>query len=155
MRKLLCLVVFCLLVVSASDAADPNCDGTIPVKGKCNGGVIPKAYWESEVCEGDKLGEKVCYNAIAFNQDDFTCSAPQVDPTRTPPSYMTYCVDNLLSVECTNLRTCSGVLMYREDGVAFTRCSQQGAMVPTFKLKKGTLTPTSIPIKCVETVPIP
>lgn len=155
MRKLLCPVVFGLLVVGGADAVDPNCKGTYAQKDKCDGGIVPKTYWESEVCEGDKLSPLVCLHAIAFNQDNFTCSAPQLDNTRNPPSYTSYCIDSVNSINCTKRRPCTGVLMLREDGVPFIRCTPTGEMIPSYALQKVNLSSSTPGFMCTETVPLP
>lgn len=155
MLKLMCPVAFCLLVVGVTGAVDPTCDGTAPQKGKCNNGTVPQGWYEAGACQPPGEGVQSCLHAIAFNQDYFSCSAPQLDNTRTPPSYTTYCADSATSVECTNQRICAAVVTTRSDGSQFTTCVQQGAVTVTYKLVKGTLSYNNSLGKCTEFVPTP
>lgn len=100
-----------------------TCDGTSAVKGKCDGGVKPAGYFESLECQTDELPVgSTCQNAIAFNQDNFTCSAPVANPNTNPKQYTTYCVDITPPVTCTIRRICAQRTITRADNTQYVEC---------------------------------
>jgi hypothetical protein len=135
----------------------PNCDGTSAKWDKCNYS-IPTGYREAADCEGDLPGEGSCLHMIAFSSNYFYCTAPEKDMSKSPPSYTSFCTDNIAqSVECTNTRTCAGTLIVDDSGQKHTRC----AIVPdslkvTYRTLKYNRTPAgSGNSNCTETVPLP
>lgn len=154
------LLASMLLVVSSisGSAVSPNCDGTSKKNIKCPGG-IPLGYFESATCAGDLPGLGMCENAIAFNHDDFGCTAPALDNSETPPAYTTYCADAASATsECSHSRICVAENRVKPDGVTqYTNCSQSGSVVVISRLLKITRSSSSnnVNTDCVKTVPLP
>ncbi len=160
MRALMSLTVLCVLVPAAGIRGQlaPTCDGTQPKTGKCENGTVPTGYYEASTCQGDLPGSVSCLHAIAFNIEAFYCTAPQLDKSRTPPSYTTYCADQIMAIECTNQRQCSGVVMFDGQGKQFTKCSLSGTVAATYKLPKYTRVYDEAPNtlnRCNEAYPQP
>jgi hypothetical protein len=155
MRTVLGLVIFGLLMrATASGGPTLTCDGRSATEGKCDGGMVPQGYYESQTCEGALPGLGVCKNAIAFNIDKFYCSNPQSDPSTNPPAYTTYCADSTVVVECTVKRTCAGTTITNPDLTQYTFCFHVSTQTTT-RLRKRTLFPTTTDPTCTPVIAQP
>jgi len=149
MRKFILATSFCVLASMMCSTLlqigrsqlKATCDGRKAVNIKCPI-EMPADCFESLGCEADKEGHVGCYNAFAYNQDNFGCSAAQADPNGVPPTYSSLCLDSPNDVaECSLRKTCLAELRIRSENgmpVRYTVC-KLGDTEWSYKHKKYTI----------------
>ncbi len=154
MRKFILAASFCVLAYTmcqtvtlgqpiSSYPTPPTvtCDGTKAQKMKCPA-AMPGGYYEALECESEKSGHVVCYNALAYAQDEFSCTAAEAANT-VPRLYVNYCRETNNIVNCTIRKDCLSLIgtRYSSDGREenYTQC-RQGDITATYRYTKITLT---------------
>jgi len=117
-----------------------DCDGSFPVKQKCNRPPTgaPAGFVESQpACQSGRLpAETSCLHSIAYNDALFKCDTPLPGAT----TWTTLCLDDTSrnAAECTLIQFCVIGMSNGDDGLPpYPTCVTRGPPVYSYKYLKN------------------